>query len=106
MKKEKLNEGWYDYEVTGTLGKTENQVPVMFTVSGRYNEKWSTSGPVASRKGIGTMLIPTEIEKQLHSLGEIPLGTKVRFRDSAWRWGLSYSRSFSLTVIEGKRRHL
>ena len=101
MKKAKNDSGWYNYTATGTLEKTEpNRTPTQFVVIGRVNEKWSINGKTEGRKGKSSVLIPEIIEKSTNFLGKIPLGTKVRFRESSHRNEKFFSHSFSIEIIE------
>lgn len=93
---------WYDYTVTGTLEKTEpNRRPTQFLVRGKYIEK-SDADTAVSRRGNTSVLIPKNIEDQSNFLQTVPLGTKVRFRESARRNNKLYTHSFSIEVVEGK----
>lgn len=99
--KSKNDSGWYVYTVTGIFEKTPpNQTPTQFLVKGQSTEQWCINGKKEARKGKGSVLIPTNIEKSSNFFDKIPLGSRVKFREASTRNGKLYKHSFSIEVLE------
>ena len=92
---------FYEYTATGVLGVTEsNRTPTQLVVTGLIEEKWLIDGKSESRSGKASVLIPNSINNQTNFIKKIPLGSKVKFSESAHNKGKSYAHSFSIEVIE------
>lgn len=95
--------GWYNYTVTGIFEKTPpNRTPTQFIVNGHASEQWCVNGKKEARSGKSSVLIPTNIEKSSNFFDKIPLGSKVKFRESSTRNGRLYKHNFSIEVLEEK----
>ena len=95
----------FAYTARGILGKTpSNETPTRFVVKGYCDEWWSTNGKREQRKGNSAVLVPKNLTGMEGFIEDIPLGTKVVFKESGKRLDNKiFSRSYSIEVTKSKK---
>ena len=83
----KLCGDYYGYWVKGILGKTQPNVsPESFVITGECYEEWTIKGKFFKRSGVDReIIVPNDLNKIIHFLKRLSLGTLVIFKESAGR---------------------